>query len=957
MPLPHPPRLRGAINARLLMRPAWQGAGIVLSWNSLDDGKPTLHYFPDAFQVTGWGAMNGYVRRFGDYEFLISDPPLPQTPPVENPFHGPLDTAMLAEFGARFDEMNADVAASIARTAATPAIPAPPGERRFWRLAVDSSRDSDGDGTPDWLEFGQLFAEAAGGAGLEGPSPDPYNDDTDGDGIPDGKQRSSDGDGIPDDADADMNDPMIAWRKKQPVRFALFPIPLEAGEIPLQINSRGEVLLSDSKLYQSGKIRALANTTVDLSDADPKFLDDLGRVYGTGVLNFDASNSSSCLICWPENDGDPKDLQSGDWHMDNAGIFEGNLPDMFAMPQVDGSFAFAATCMVRATENGQTIFSPINGTHLSSVFQWKIAVGSEAGVPVVSRIGDSLLVDAFAVSPDGEPIDQGGNATNVRVNGVALPSSGFLHVARLPKGERMPESGEPLPTAGDLIAFSPYEPPLIRHNGIWAAPKSIGGPCVDASATTGYIFRSDGRVWQNGRTWAATNVFPGFGADGPTKFVHKDAAPAGFLLTSFEGKKPDGAPVSVPCLGVPVSVALNAVTGENPYQGIDVVSVTSYPQEFRSIPNSVPGIPAGEHADGNGWQNRTWIMVPAAGPAPVPGGPPDPDLDPGTSVEISVPKMMPGAKVKIIPGSSRLTVQFGAEATAGDIMSVLLTATAGGTEETGLKLELSNSQGGVANTSPNAPIGVKIMKRRTVKVALHPMVLRKAGQPDNPPDLFPASTGAEKAATKKMVEDRLNDIYGQQVNAFFDVEVLDPVFADYDAAGVDGAGIGYFGIGERASASPDRRSPDNGANIDIWALGGVTLTFTGVAPQKSATGDWEEILGFAFPGPNQDPRIILNGDFGTLTNGHFVPAESARKPLLDALAHEIGHVLIGRGHPDGPTDMFHLHGPAPLPETDRAVRLMSRTANLDKPATLLVKAEWDKIEEWLKMTLDGGISQ
>jgi hypothetical protein len=70
-----------------------------------------------------------------------------------------------------------------------------------------------------------------------------------------------------------------------------------------------------------------------------------------------------------------------------------------------------------------------------------------------------------------------------------------------------------------------------------------------------------------------------------------------------------------------------------------------------------------------------------------------------------------------------------------------------------------------------------------------------------------------------------------------------------------------------------------------------------------------------------------------------LPAQRAQI-AMHTLAHEIGHVFLGDGHPEQGS------GPAPLPGTDRSKRLMS--SRTDQTARLLVKAEWDKAEEWLE---------
>jgi hypothetical protein len=73
--------------------------------------------------------------------------------------------------------------------------------------------------------------------------------------------------------------------------------------------------------------------------------------------------------------------------------------------------------------------------------------------------------------------------------------------------------------------------------------------------------------------------------------------------------------------------------------------------------------------------------------------------------------------------------------------------------------------------------------------------------------------------------------------------------------------------------------------------------------------------------------------------------------FLNDLAHEVGHVLLGPGHPDAANRA--VGGVARLDGTAHHKRLM-RGGKLNHPdgSHLLVKAEWDKAETWLKDNVD-----
>ncbi len=68
---------------------------------------------------------------------------------------------------------------------------------------------------------------------------------------------------------------------------------------------------------------------------------------------------------------------------------------------------------------------------------------------------------------------------------------------------------------------------------------------------------------------------------------------------------------------------------------------------------------------------------------------------------------------------------------------------------------------------------------------------------------------------------------------------------------------------------------------------------------------------------------------------------------IDTMMYELGHRIIGDGHPD------QGGGVAPLVGTDRRRRLMASGDVRLPSARLIVKKEWDKAETWLSNRPNG----
>jgi hypothetical protein len=97
---------------------------------------------------------------------------------------------------------------------------------------------------------------------------------------------------------------------------------------------------------------------------------------------------------------------------------------------------------------------------------------------------------------------------------------------------------------------------------------------------------------------------------------------------------------------------------------------------------------------------------------------------------------------------------------------------------------------------------------------------------------------------------------------------------------------------------------------------------------------------------NRENRIcwVIGNPVEFMNSSNLLPYDPVSGPV-PTIAHEIGHILVGPGHPD----QNYLPGPGRLPGTDHRQRLMC-SGNVAKliPGKLLVKGEWDAAEGWLQ---------
>lgn len=218
-------------------------------------------------------------------------------------------------------------------------------------------------------------------------------------------------------------------------------------------------------------------------------------------------------------------------------------------------------------------------------------------------------------------------------------------------------------------------------------------------------------------------------------------------------------------------------------------------------------------------------------------------------------------------------------------------------------------------------IRAKVMKKRTVNVTCYRV--RELGSS------FSHVTCGEAA-----LEWELNRTCGYQINAYFAVTIQSGVTeVDYDLDG-DGWLLAcnpnqHISAEELAMVAAVTLDPD--ADIHVF-YAGKWINFPGAIPP--GTGEENKANGAT---PIENDKVFLSPRDGYMLESH----------AISVLSHEIGHVMAGPGHPD------QASGPAPLASVPSAGRRMHSAARYHPDYRLLVKAEWDNAENWLKARPNG----
>ena len=385
-----------------------------------------------------------------------------------------------------------------------------------------------------------------------------------------------------------------------------------------------------------------------------------------------------------------------------------------------------------------------------------------------------------------------------------------------------------------------------------------------------------------------------------------------------------------------------------------VVGSTLLPMEVKGIddtedPEVIDDIASGVDTtsrtadeDSEGYTEDIWIMAPIAGENRV-------EMTLGASdsmnMTLSADKGFPSPQLLT---KSPETVSWSGEGTQSAESVVELSV------EGGDKIDL--------------PIKVKNMEWRQLDIVVHPIALSTAGGGPEPPRFLPS---------QQEIEDYLNRVFKKQANVHCRVTLPPIKSVNWDIADGSQAGTSPHyssamvseyppdpnsGIAPPTSISapgdrafdilPSTRSPEQAAviaatqdhsegHIHVYLIGGCSKMRTITQASEEQSPDQ-----FAFVAGG-----VIGGthDYGRLTGECWVDANRVssygradKNDVLYTIAHEIGHYVVGDGHPD------EEDGVAPLSNTDRSNRLMlSGKSPLRKnpPGIQLVKKEWDEAEE------------
>ena len=761
---------------------------------------------------------------------------------------------MIAELEAAWPTFKTSVTDSAAATRNTPSPPPDIDAKGFWRIKADWSLDSDGDGIPDYLEF-RLRVAGKDANGLTG---DAFNADSDSDGVPDGDQLDSDGDGTPDTLDADKDDDLIAYSLIAEPRYAMF----ETLSGAFRINDRGYLLYND-RTWKNGNVSLL--DTQSLEGFRVLDMNDLDQIIGWGDRTLPDYGLDVFVTYW----ADP----TAGWTRVTANTQNGVI-DSFPYPDYP--------------QEGESILTNYGRFKATSVTKVNDVIELDPAIWILP----SSPGQGFSYEPTHNWLrnmaDGGLRWGHEYVVAKDIPPALERHIeapGSPPPLDFDPSRLLPLYHPGDSEALLATDntsnyPAKIFKDGVWREAGKYSN-AIDM-ATDGTAIGSNPaneitppEVMLNGRWKTLERIAPSLPLDWKIAAYLTDINPSGWILAN----RYDHSAALLP-------LRLEGIAGPDMPGSLSTTRATGV--DGTSVGASTPDPAAAD---------RLWIMAPS--------------IAGETAVNVRAPAHST-APIRISAGG--ITFNGQAEFTlSGGVTPVTIKATGNGS---GAEILADISIGD--NHSITRPIGFKVMKARSIRIAVY-LIYKDNGTSLDGPDLIP---------TQEFIEDYLRKTYLRQINVDFSVVRVDnAVVVDWDTNGNGSLDTSAA----KAPPSPEmqavmdavynKRHPLNPADIAMGPTDEPDLSVFLLGGHKLING---KAVGVGHP---LSATVWLVGDpVGGVTATN----------IPNTAAHEIGHIFFGEGHPNQGS------GPAPLPGTDQRDRLMYSAEIMGaRPNVKTVKGEWD----------------
>lgn len=327
--------------------------------------------------------------------------------------------------------------------------------------------------------------------------------------------------------------------------------------------------------------------------------------------------------------------------------------------------------------------------------------------------------------------------------------------------------------------------------------------------------------------------------------------------------------------------------------------------------------------DALGYQDKFWIMAPAGGPAYTDHSLFDITVNTPTPMKITCPNATPDPETITIGTGDQTIAWTGAGSDPSD-------------NDPTFKV-------GEAEDEVTLQIGVKSMKKRLVKVAVHRIKAK-------------ASASITLMPTEAQIEQELDRVYGWQINAYFDVDYKDEKVVDFDIADASmWPSVTNYPRnipledhdGRLETFPPNDTGPEVAEiashklvnyDINVFVIGGAS-PFEPCSINGNAMNFGGEDNYFVGVSYLNEAFCIVDGNRKYLSGTH----QGTVAGVVNTITHEIGHIMIGKGHPD------QGGGPAPLDSSALHPRRVMCSGSARAPdGRLLLKAEWDAAESWLK---------